>query len=812
VASTLARWLGTLSAEALAALLRRRPEGLAPPGPRDLAELASRLQGRSGVVRARDTLTLPAVQLIDIIQGYPCQTRAELADLLGEDGLDDTLQALADCGLVWEYDGKLTVAGELTAVTGYPLRLGPGVEKLLDRRTAAELRGIAAALGLQVPAQKREVVRELAARYADGDWVRALAATAPPASRELLVRLAHRGPALIGSLAAAVSGDASEAADDFSVRDPEAETWIVRHGLLYPDGWQFLTMPREVALALRGADWRPAFDPRPPRPALVPVDPEAVAGEAAAAASALVDQVAAVLCATPIIRLKAGGVGTREQRRLAKVIGTGEPEVRLAVEVAYHGGLLAAVADELLPTERYDDWLRSEPADRLTLLLTSWLGMHGVPLADTTALTTDVGVSDAVQVRMLLLGVATELPDGQALADEGHLVDALRWLAPDLTRGHRNNESSVRPLWTEAARLGVVAHGCLSPLGRALMTLDAEQLAKAARSMLDQATATAIFQADLTALVTGPPSGSLAALLDGVADRESRGSASAWRFSAGSVRRALDAGSSAAELLDALREVAVDGRLPQPLEYLIADVARRHGEVRVRAVGCVLRADDPALLTELLGSRALGALRLTRLAPTVLASAAKPQETLAALRSAGYSPVGEDGSGVALVERADRRRAKPPGVRRGLPEHSKPRPALHPLALDPDELATFLLSAPLPGGATAQPPGPAPERAEAFGRRIVERERAELHLVRQPTLEVLNVKAPQLDPDERRLLADAIDDQRPVRIDYVDGEGKFSSRVIEEIELTGTVIEAWCRLREDERMFLLDRIDAVSPA
>ena len=121
--STLARWLGTLSAEALAALLRRRPEGLAPPGPRDLAELASRLQGRSGVVRARDTLTLPAVQLIDIIQGYPCQTRAELADLLGEDGLDDTLQALADCGLVWEYDGRLTVAGELTAVTGYPLRV-----------------------------------------------------------------------------------------------------------------------------------------------------------------------------------------------------------------------------------------------------------------------------------------------------------------------------------------------------------------------------------------------------------------------------------------------------------------------------------------------------------------------------------------------------------------------------------------------------------------------------------------------------------------------------------------------------------------
>lgn len=827
VASTLARWLGTLSAEALAALLRRRPEALAPPTPGDLAELASRLQGRAGVVRAYDTLTLPAVQLIEIILGYPCQTREELAGLLGEDGLDETLRTLADCGLVWEFDGRLSVAGEVTATSGHPLRLGPGVERLLDRRTAAELRGIAAALGLQVSAQKREVVRELATRFGDEDWVRALAATAPPAARELLDRLARGGPSLLGPPGANGAGDAlgpertngsrlsthSGVLEGLRVRDPDAENWIVRHGLLYPDGWQFLTMPREVALALRGPNWRPAFEPHAPRPALVPVDPGAVAGEAAAAASALVDQVAAVLCATPIVRLKAGGVGAREQRRLAKVTGTGEPEVRLAVEVAYHAGLLAAVADELLPTDRYDDWLAAEPADRLTLLLTAWLGLHAVPLAaEGTALMTDVGTSDAVQIRMLLLGVAADLPDGQALADEAQLVDSLRWLAPDIARSRLNdNPALVRPLWTEAARVGVVAHGCLSPLGRAVISLDAGQLAAAARSLVDQAIATAIFQADLTALVTGPPSGSLAALLDGVADRESRGTASVWRFSAGSVRRALDAGTSAADLLDGLREIAVDGRLPQPLEYLISDVARRHGDVRVRAVGCVLRADDPALLTELLGNRALGALRLTRLAPTVMASAARPQETLAALRSAGYTPVGEDGSGVALVERADRRRAKPPGTRRGLPEWSKPKPALHPLAVDADELAAFLLSASLPGGDAVEPPD-ASEKMDEIVRRAVEREQRSLHVVRQPTLEVLNVKAPQLDPDERRLLADAIDDNRPVRIDYVDGEGKFSSRVIEEIELSGAVIEAWCRLRGDDRMFMLDRIDAVSRA
>jgi hypothetical protein len=409
-------------------------------------------------------------------------------------------------------------------------------------------------------------------------------------------------------------------------------------------------------------------------------------------------------------------------------------------------------------------------------------------------------------VRMVLLGVAADLPEGQALAGEEHLLDALRWRAPALVRGHHHNEGLVRPLWMEAARLGILAHGCLSPLGRALVAMDPDGLSAAARALLDHAAGTAVFQADLTAVVAGPPSGGLAALLDGAAERESRGVASVWRFSAGSVRRALDAGSTAEGLLARLREVAAGGALPQPLEYLVVDVARRHGEVRVRAVGCVLRAADPALLTELLACRALSALRLTALGPTALASPAKPAEVLAGLRSAGYAPVGEDAAGVAMVERVDRRRAKPPGARRPQPEWQRPEPPVHPLAVDPAELAAFLLAAPLPGVGT-----PRPVKAAALLADALEHERR-LHVVRQPTLEVLDVRAPQLQPDQRRLLADAIDDQRPVRIDYVDGDGRFSSRVIEEIELSGTVIEAWCRLREDERMFLLDRIDAVSPA
>jgi hypothetical protein len=808
VASTLAPWLGTLRADALAALLSRRPEVLAPPAPRDLPELASRLQGRLGVLRAYQTLTLPAVQLVDVMNAYRCRRCAELVAIVGEDmaaGVDQALVTLAELALVWEFDGQLSVAGELASLHRYPLGLGPDVATLLDRRTPTELRGLAAALGLDVPASKREAVRELAARYADGEWVRNLAATASPTVRAVLDALAWRNPALLGGFGGNDGAAAAERGNGNLPRDPDAEAWLLRHGLLQPDEWRLLMVPREVSLALRGPDYRPPFDPEPPLPALAPAALEAVAAEAAAAASALVDQVGAVLCAGPVARLKAGGVGAREQRRLARSVAADEASVRFVLELAYRAGLLAGVADELLPTDRFDGWLAADPADRLLPLLAAWLELPTVPTPEGTALAPELTARVTDQVRSVLLSVAAGLPQGQALADEGYLLDVLRWRAPSLARHPEGVEAYVGPLWAEAGRLGIIALGCLSPLGRALVGLDPDALARAAGDMLAHPTGTAIFQADLTALVAGPPDAALAALLDGAAQRESRGAASTWRFSTGSVRRALDAGQSVDELLAALRAVATDGALPQPLEYLVADVARRHGEVRVRAVGCVLRADDQALLTEILAARGLSDLGLTRLAPTVLASCAAPGPTLAALRSAGYAPIGEDGTGEPLVERLARRRAKPPAASRR-PQWHQDEPQSHPLAVEPAELAEFLLAAPSARVAPPRQPQPA-DLVPA----TIERERA-LHVVTQPTLEVIEARAPQLDPRQRQLLADAIDEQLPVRIDYVDGDGRFSTRVIEEIELSGAVIEAWCRLRDDERMFLLDRIGAVAEA
>ena len=89
-----------------------------------------------------------------------------------------------------------------------------------------------------------------------------------------------------------------------------------------------------------------------------------------------------------------------------------------------------------------------------------------------------------------------------------------------------------------------------------------------------------LLQADLTVVVPGPPARDLAVELAAVADRESAGAASVFRVTEATVRRALDSGRSAGEL-HAFFAGHTKTPVPQGLTYLIDDVARRHGRLRV---------------------------------------------------------------------------------------------------------------------------------------------------------------------------------------------------------------------------------------
>lgn len=658
--------LAALTPEQLGDLIAKRPEALLPPEPATMTELAERLSAAPLIGVALLGLSRPEMQVAEALAalGDGCD-RAELAAAFGvatdDSDLAGALRQLAGVAVAWPEGDRLRTI-PLGQVWPCPLGLGAPLSALLTEQRADDLRRIARKLGVPAGTQKAVTVRNLSAWLADGANVRKISTTAPADTQELLRQLAWEGPYL------------DEPVYRYGRRTGPAQ-WAVEHGLVHVAAhWGApLQMPCEVALALRGPDYRLPFDPAPPSAPTARVDGESVERESASAAGTALARMANLLeeCGrTPVTPLKTGGVGVRELRRLAKAIGDSADHVRLWLDLAMTTGLLAPTEAGLLPTADYDAWCDQQPAEQLTELLAGWLSSDGAPLHKPTgagqpvpALVRPADSAALPLLRSAVLRVSAGLSPDAGAADVEALVSLARWHNPLLVDHLDDATGLVDGVWREAQLLGAVAHGAISDLGRALAADQPEQLATVLDRLLPPAEETVLLQADLTAVVVGTPSRTLAALLDAAADRETRGGASTWRFSTASVRRALDAGSSETELLTALRDRAAGARVPQPLAYLISDTARRHGGIRVRPVACCLRSDDPVLLKEVLHARSLSALGLTLLAPTVLASTAPIAKTLAALRNAGYAPVGEHADGTVAVERPTRQRAVPlPGA------------------------------------------------------------------------------------------------------------------------------------------------------
>ncbi|HKN98319.1 MAG TPA: helicase-associated domain-containing protein, partial [Pseudonocardiaceae bacterium] len=415
-------------------------------------------------------------------------------------------------------------------------------------------------------------------------------------------------------------------------------------GLMWPvDGDAYeLVEPLRVARARGGHldEWHAS----PPEPRIVPADSaslDQLAGAAALPAVHGVTRLIELCSVTPIEPLRSGGVGVKEIRRLAKTLSAAERSVRFWLTLAYHADLLDCDDAGILPTPAVDVWLAGSPAERLLPLLMTWWQLPAAPTAPDrrgkqhTALLHAYDDDDRA-LRHDLVGWCAGI-DGGAIADRNELVELMAWWKP-----YAYGESAiVEATVDEAESLGVIAGGRLSSWGAALVTGPAGDVLDALERSLPPATGSARLQADLTAVVPGVPTAELAALLDLVADAGERDTASVWRFSPASVRRALDAGHTADRLLAALADVSGDG-VPQPLEYLVRDVARRHGELTVVGVGCCVVADDPALLAEVVAHRGLRPLGLRLLAAGVLASGRPAAETLELLRANGYAPVAVD--------------------------------------------------------------------------------------------------------------------------------------------------------------------------
>ncbi|WP_439660796.1 helicase-associated domain-containing protein [Lentzea sp. HUAS TT2] len=349
-----------------------------------------------------------------------------------------------------------------------------------------------------------------------------------------------------------------------------------------------------------------------------------------------------------------GGVATVEIRRVARALRVADGVLRLWLELAVEAQLLGVERSRLLPTSQGDAWLGSQPGARLTTLVAAWRRMDWRPEPDQAraALRDYTGAAGLELRRSALERFSAE----EAYTNISELVDDLVWERPAV-----HDPRATAAVIGEMEALGLVAGGALTPLGVAV--LHDGDVAAAAAELMPAATEKAAFQTDMTAVVNGLPSPELSTTLNLVADLEDNDAARVWRLSAGSVRRALDSGLSAGEVLAKLRAVS-EAALPQVIEYQVQDVARRHGQLTVTDVASCVRAADPALLQEIARSKRLTSLKLRLLAPTVLASAQPMAETLAALRRCGYAPTGLDAGEKSIVESVSRLRAPARGERR----------------------------------------------------------------------------------------------------------------------------------------------------
>ncbi len=661
---SLADHLRSRSTGSLVELLRARPDLAVPLAP-DMATLAARATTRAGVARALDRLDVPQLQVLEVLAALDEPADPGSVSLAWGADATEVIAGLEHLALVWSGEGGLRMVRMARDLLGpYPAGLGPPLREALDRRSPAALAQLGERLGVPASGDPDTTIRRIADLLRDPDRIAELLRDAPPEAERILARLTPGPP--VGEVGAVAGATA------------QAVTWLLRHGLLAAAEDGRVVLPREAGLALRAG--RVHADPRTSPPdhggAQRPVrSVDLAAGGAAAEAVRLVSQLLASVERSRVPVLRTGGLGVRELRRLAGELRVDETTAARVAETAYGTGLI--MDDEegdpsFVVTTDGEDWLGQDAPVRWAALASSWVtsvrvaalsGSRDAAGTVRAALSEAVERPASVELRGQLLDLLAMLPPGTAV-DLAGLTARLTFLAP--RRATPARDTLVEALLDDAAWLGLTGAGALSTPGRALLGDGAAAAAAAMRGLLPEPVDHIVLQADLTAVAPGPLVGWLDTEMALAADVESRGAATVYRFSADSVRRALDAGRDAEALLDTLERASTAG-VPQPLAYLVRDVARRHGAIRIGLAGTYVRSDDENALSELLADRRAAPLGLRRLAPTVLLSSADPAALLKVLRSLGAAPVVDSEGGAptgsaagvnrSQVRRVSRRRA-----------------------------------------------------------------------------------------------------------------------------------------------------------
>jgi hypothetical protein len=477
--------------------------------------------------------------------------------------------------------------------------------------------------------------------------------------------------------------------------------------------------------------------------------------------------------ARPVPVLRSGGLGVRESRKLAKEVGLDEATFAVFVEVLAAANLIDIGDDgdgsvgTWAPTANADGWLSSNDEDAWALVVRQWLdlrrdpsrvGQPGPNNKTVNLLSYEASWLRGPADRRWVLGVLAELPPGHGWSAAD--VDAvLGWRSPVRDLGRR--QALVSTVLREATSMGIVAFDSLSTAGRALLA-DREDLAAVLAGSLPTPGRTILVQADLTVLAPGRLENDLAEALAVAADVESSGTATVYRVTTASIRRALDMGRSAAELHRLFGDHS-STPVPQTLSYLIDDIARRHGVLRAGQAAAYLRCDDPLLIDQAIAAVSSSGIQLRRIAPTVAVTGAETEDLLVELRKAGMVPVAEDEFGVMVTLGR-----KPSRVKAGLATHQRWR----------------------------EPAAPTRDQLSVLVRRMRgTKSRGEPALAATDVVERLRAAARS---------------RGTVWIEYVNTEGVPSRRLVDPVALSGGSIAAFDHLSKSLKTFVLHRITDVT--
>ncbi|MGH2732019.1 MAG: helicase C-terminal domain-containing protein [Actinomycetota bacterium] len=792
-----------LSPSDFEALLRRRPQArqlLLTTGRPDfpaLAQLLARPEGVRDAVASLDEFLLQLLHLaVWLGPEVPAEQLAWHASGVSPESLRRGAEELARWGLAFPArkggDWCIEVPDCASSWISEPAGLGPTTRRMLPNRSAEFLAAVAANIGLtwrQRP-RKEAMLDLVASALGEPKRIAALLAEAPKKAVKILEKARREQGRL--TWPQLVSDGHARWSDRHWSEHTKVTTdlhWLESRGLLFVDSplathpGAGTVVPAEVELAMRGGR---IFDSWAPEP--VPLlTAEVPAGAGSGDPSKVLADAEALLEEWSRSRpqpLQRGGLGVRELRRAAKASGLEERYVSFLYALLAEAGLL--IYDDqkrLAPSAAAWEWVADPPPLRWAKLFTTWRNSmlwsepeNGLVRLDQVAYRPFIPILRTATLEELAglpSGVGTEIPS---------LARRLSWRHPSLIHCEECAglaiERTVEALaWLGTAR-GPSPIALGEPARSALSDPEWVSRSEGASSAFPADVNTCTVGADLTIIVPGLPVHDLRATLTRFADLGASSPARIYRLSETSLRRGLDSGMKAEEIVALLDRYAPKG-VPQNVAYLIEDVGRRHGRLVAGRAGLYVRSEDPALLRAVTADRRLASCSPRLLSPTVAVMEGQDVEILlGTLRSAGYMPVADPGTG------ADTRTATASDAR---PIFPRPPRALSPL--EPAE-ASRLARAILARGSPRAAPATGEDRVRPPG-------------VGEGNL--LDGRTYTNPVQIAKLLEAALEQEMVVEISYIS-RGKQTTRSIEPLEIEGRAVVARCRLRNDERTFHLSRI------